>query len=43
MLGLPDWESSPEEVDDDDDDDDDNDLERLFWITSRRAYLGITF
>jgi len=40
MLGLPDWESSPEEVDDDDDD---NDLERLFWITSRRAYLGFTF
>ena len=29
MLGLPDRESSPEEVDDDDDN---NGLERLFWI-----------
>jgi hypothetical protein len=28
MLGLPDRESSPEEMDDDDD----NNLERLFWI-----------
>jgi cell division septation protein DedD len=29
MLGLPDRESNPEEVDDDDDD---NGLKRLFWI-----------
>jgi hypothetical protein len=33
MLGLPDRESSPEEVDDDDDDDDDDSgLKRLFWM-----------
>jgi hypothetical protein len=29
MLGLPDRESSPEEMDDDDDN---NGLEHLFWI-----------
>jgi hypothetical protein len=29
MLGLPDRESSPEEIDDDDDN---NGLEHLFWI-----------
>jgi hypothetical protein len=30
MLGLPDRESGPEEVDNDDDDDDDNGLKSLF-------------
>ena len=38
MLGLPDRESSPEEVDDDGN----NGLERLFWIPSRSEPVSPT-